>query len=109
MTKTELLKDLRATEIRQRSSEVQGFFQSQSQATRDRFVSLRNELSQQIARLSNAQLQDIADKLDELSEDLQAGIGDLQSQLDRLNNAISILNTFSTVLGLIGRVISFIP
>ena len=58
MTKTELPKQLRATDERLRSTEVQVFFQNKSQATRDRFVSLRNEISQQIVRLSNAQLQD---------------------------------------------------
>src|SRR5262245_63979689 len=98
MTKTELLQQLRSTEIRLRSAEVQAFFQSKSQATRDKFVSLRNEISRHIAKLSNARLQDIADKLDELSDNLQAGIDKLQSNLDRLNNAISILNTVSTVL-----------
>ena len=56
MTKTELLKQLRATDERLRSTEVHVFFQNKSQATRDRFVSLRNEISQQIDRLSNAQL-----------------------------------------------------
>ena len=109
MTNIELLEQLRSTEIRLRSAEVQAFFQGKSQATRDRFVSLRNEISHHIAKLSNAQLQDIADKLDELSDNLQAGIDNLQSKLDQLNNAILILNTFSAVLGLVGRVIAFIP
>lgn len=109
MTITELLRQLRSAETRLRSTEVQAFFQGKSQATRDRFVSLRNEISQHIAKLSNARLQDIADKLDELSDSLQAGIDNLQGKLDQLNNAISILNTFSAVLGLVGRVIAFLP
>jgi gas vesicle protein len=109
MTKTELLQQLRGIEIRLRSAEVQGFFQTKTQPTRDRFVSLRNEISQQISQLSNAQLQDIADKLDELSDDLEAGIESLQSKLAKLESTISILNTISTVLGLVGRVIAFIP
>ena len=53
---------------------MQTFFLAKAQATRDRFASLRNELSRQIAKLSNAELEDIATKLDELSDDLEAGM-----------------------------------
>jgi len=109
MTKTELLQQLRDIETSLRSAEVQSFFQTQSQATRDRFVSLRAEISQHIAQLANAQLQEIANKLDELSDELEAGIDTLKSKLDELNNAVAILNSIATVLGLVGRVIAFIP
>jgi hypothetical protein len=68
---------------------------------------LRNELSHQIARLSNAQLQNIAAKLDEPSGNLEAGIDNLSEKLQRLERTIAILNTFSGVLGLVGRVLAF--
>jgi hypothetical protein len=108
MTQEELLRQLRAIERRVRSAEVDTFFQGKSQASRDRFVSLRNELSHQIARLSNAQLQNIAGKLDELSEDLEAGVENLGEKLRRLERTIAILNTFSAVLGLVGRLLAFV-
>jgi molecular chaperone GrpE (heat shock protein) len=109
MTNETLLKELRAIERRLRSAEVQTFFLAKTQATRDRFASLRNELSRQIAKLSNAQLEDIATKLDELSDDLEAGVESLTNTLDRLEKTVTILNGISKVLGLVGRVIAFIP
>jgi exonuclease VII small subunit len=109
MTKKELLRQLRDLELRLRSAEVQSFFRTKSQATRDRFVSMLNEISQHIAQLETAQLQHIANKLDDLSDELEAGIDNLETKLDKLENTVSILNTISTVLGLVGRVIAFIP
>jgi ABC-type transporter Mla subunit MlaD len=109
MSREELLSHLRSIELRLRSAEVQAFFKTQSQADRDRFVSMRNEISQQISQLANAQFQHLADQLNQLSDDLNAGIDNLQSELDSLESTIAILNTISNVLGLVGRVIAFIP
>jgi gas vesicle protein len=109
MSREELLSHLRSIELQLRSAEVQTFFQTQSQADRDRLVMLRNEISQQISQLANAQFQHLADKLDQLSDDLNDGIDNLQGELDSLENTIAILNTISNVLGLVGRVIAFIP
>jgi len=109
MTKTELLNELRSIETQLRSAEVQDFFKNKSQDTRDRFVALRHEISVMINKLSNAQLQDIANKLSELSDELKAGIDNLKNKIDKLDKAISILNTISTVLGLVGRVLAFVP
>jgi biopolymer transport protein ExbB/TolQ len=105
MTRDQLLDQLRAAELRLRSAEVQSLFATQDQEVRDNFVSLRNQLSGQIAQLSNAQLEDIANELSQLSPDLEAGITNLQTQLDRLDSAIAIINAVSSVLGLVGRVI----
>jgi len=109
MSREELLSHLRSLELQLRSAEVQTFFQTQSQADRDQLVMLRNEISQQISQLANAQFQHLANKLNELSDDLNDGIDNLQGELDNLENAIAILNTISNVLGLVGRVIAFIP
>jgi gas vesicle protein len=107
MTQEELLRQLRAIERRVRSTEVNTFFQGKSQASRDRFASLRNELSQQIAKLANAQLKNIAEKLDDLSKDLEAGVENLDDKLRRLEKTVAILNTFTAVLGLVGRLLAF--
>jgi len=109
MSREELLSNLRSIELRLRSAEVQAFFKTQSQEDRDQLVTFRNEISQQISQLANAQFQHIANQLNELSDDLNAGIENLQGELDSLENTVSILNTISNVLGLVGRVIAFIP
>ena len=108
MTKDGLLAELREIETNLRSAEVQEFFQAQDQDVRDRFVSLRHEISVAINQLSNAELQAIADKLDELAPDLKAGVDRLKAKIQQLENAVSILKTISDVLGLVGRVVAFI-
>jgi biopolymer transport protein ExbB/TolQ len=108
MTRDELLSQLRSLEVRLRSAEVQDFFSTQDQKVRDNFVDLRLQLSQRIDQLANAQLQDIADRLDQLSPDLEAGIQSVQQTLDRLDKAIAIINTISSVLGLVGRVVAIV-
>ncbi len=107
MTKTKLLRDLRALDTRLHSTEMQNFFSTKTEPTRARFVSLRNEVSQQVSKLTNAELEDIANKLSELSADIESGIENLQAKLDALNNTVAILNTISTVVGLVGRVLAF--
>jgi hypothetical protein len=107
MTKNEVLTQMRALEVRLFSAEVQDFFKTKSQPTRDRFASLLSEISQQVAKLTNAQIAGISNKLDELSPDLEQGIKNLQGKLDSLENTVTILNTISTVLGLVGRVLAF--
>src|SRR5262245_65049709 len=109
MTQAELLKELRALEQRLRSNDVQEFFKTKTQPTKDRFVKMRNELSQQISQLGNAELEDISEKLDDLSDEIEEGISSIGDRLDELATTVSVLNGISTVLGLVGRVIAFIP
>jgi biopolymer transport protein ExbB/TolQ len=107
MTRDELLTKLRDIDSSLHSAEVQTFFAAQNQQVKDQFVALRLKVSQEVARLGNAQLQGIAQELENLSADLKSGIDALQAQLDRLDQAIGILNTVSSVLGLVGRVLAF--
>jgi gas vesicle protein len=109
MTRAELLKELRTLEVRLRSAEVQEFFTTKTQPTKDRFVAMRNELSKQIALLANAELEDISEQLDDLSDEIEEGIESIADRLDELATTVSVLNGISTVLGLVGRVIAFIP
>jgi hypothetical protein len=60
-----------------------------------------------IMKLEQAQLSDIADKLDQLSGDLQSGISNLQGTIDGINDATAVISTLSTVLGLVARVVGF--
>ncbi len=104
MTRDELLTMMRDVETQLRSAAVQAFFQKQPEDIRKRFVSFRQEISVLVGRLTNAQLSDIAAKLDELSPDLKAGIDDLKGKIDTLNSAIAILNLLGNALGLAARV-----
>jgi hypothetical protein len=108
MTLDELLNSLHRLELRLRSAEVQNFFRGQPQTVRDRFVSSLQEVSFLSGKLTNAQLRAIADKLDELSDDLKAGINDLQGKVGTLNNAVVILDTLGTVVGLVARVAALV-
>jgi hypothetical protein len=109
MTQAELLKELRSLELRLRSADVQEFFKTKTKPTKDRFVKMRNELSQQIAQLENAELEDISGQLDDLADEIEEGIESVGKRIDELATTISVLNGISTVLGLVGRVIAFIP
>ena len=104
MTIDELLTGLRDLEVKLRSARVQNFISQQSEDVRTRFVSFVQEVSFLVGKLTNAQLAAIADKLDELSDDLRAGIDDLQGKLDAVNNVVAILNTLGTVVGLAARI-----
>ena len=104
MTLEELLTSLQGLETGLRSAEVQGFFEKQPENIRKRFVSFRQEVSFLVGKLTNAQLSRIAQKLEELSDDLSAGIGELQGKIDALNNAVVILNDLAALLGLVARI-----
>jgi hypothetical protein len=107
MTKDELLSKLREVDSSLHSAEMQTLFAAQNQQVKDQFVALRLQVSQKVAQLGNAQLEDIAQNLEALSDDLQSGIDNMQAELDRLDRAIAIINTVSSVLGLVGRVLAF--
>ena len=101
MTRDELLGSLRAIELRLSTSEVNSFFREQDEATRERFVKLSLDISIIVSKLTTAQLNEIADRLDELSPALKEGILNLQTRIIQLNNAVAILNTLSNVLGVV--------
>jgi hypothetical protein len=105
MTKTELLSNLRQMETILRSSSVQTFFKQQDPQTRARFASLMNNLSVAVNRISNEQMQMLADRLDELNDDLIAGIENVEEKLHDLDDAVAIMNTVSTVLSLVSRLV----
>src|SRR5713101_5261460 len=107
MTRDELLFQLRSTELSLHTADVDQFMQGQNAATRQRFVSLAFEFRTLITQLENAQLSQIADKLDQLSGDLQSGISALQATNTAIDNATAVITTLSTVLGLVARVVGF--
>lgn len=104
MTLDNLLKDLLKVESRLYSADIQEFFEKQSVEIRNHFVSFRQEVAVLVGKLTNAQLTSIAQKLEELSDDLNAAISTLQSKSDELNSTIAILNALGVVLGLAARI-----
>jgi hypothetical protein len=104
MGKDDLLQNLRDLETSLGSEEVEDLVVQQDQATRQRFVALREQVTVVVGKLENAQLADIADQLDRLSPQLNDGIVSLKHELSSIDNAIAIINTASTVISLAASV-----
>lgn len=104
MTLDELLDYLREVDSRLYSPEVQNFFQNQPKKIRNRFISFRQEVVFLVGKLTNAQLSKIAQKLDELSGDLNASMRDLQEAISSLNSAVTIISLLDSALGLAARI-----
>lgn len=108
MKPEEFLTTLRSLRSKLFSAQVQNHFLAETdQEIRERFVSLRQEVTILVDRLEIGQLHAIANKLDELADDFEAGISNLQGKLDKLDKAIAILDTLSTVLGVTARIVAF--
>lgn len=106
MNPEELLNALRELEIRLRSDPVQDFFKEQPEATRERFVSRRQEVSALVGTLTNAQLDRLADRLEGLSPALQAGLQALEGKMAGLKNAVEVLEVLDMVIRLASRMAS---
>jgi hypothetical protein len=104
MGKDDLLQNLRDLETALGAEEVENLVAQQDQATRQRFVAVREHVAVVMGQLENAQLADIADQLDLLSPQLNDGIASLKHELSSIDNAIAIVNTASAVLSLAARV-----
>jgi hypothetical protein len=102
--KDDLLQNLRNLETALRSEEVENLVAQEDQDTRQKFVAVRERVAVVVGKLENAQLADIADQLDRLSPQLNAGIANMKHALSSIENAIAIVNTASTVLSLAARV-----
>jgi hypothetical protein len=104
MERDALLAELRQTEDRLRSAEVQAAYRELPETERRRLVSERTELSLLIERLTTAELAGVVGKLDELDGELKAGIADVRGRLAVLDRPIAALNTLARLLGLLARV-----
>jgi hypothetical protein len=106
--KDDLLQNLRDLESALRSDEVENLMAQQDEVTRQRFVALREQVGIVVGKLENAQLADIADQLDRLSPQLNAGIANLKRALTSIDDAMAIVNTASTVLTLATNVAALV-
>lgn len=102
----QLLDELRARELEMRSAKTQTFMLTQPQETVALFVRERAELSEQIQKLEVAQLNQIAEKLTLLEDDLKSGIKALKRKLQQLESAIGIINSITKIVGLVARVVA---
>jgi hypothetical protein len=105
MSRDDLLAELRAVEARLRSGEVQAAFQERPAGERRRLVTARAELSLLVARLTTAELESVAAKLDELDKELRTGIAGVNGRLARIDRPAAALNVLARLLGVLARVV----
>jgi len=96
MDRDELLNELRDIETQLRASDVIQFVKQQAVSLRAQFAADLATLSASIGVIENAQLADIASRLD--------GIKDLQESLDALDRTIDVFTSIGTVVGLAAKV-----
>ena len=106
MTKTKLIQELRDSNRKLRTTEIEAFFSTKSDEVNAKYFNLRTEIKAQIGELENAELARIADKLERLSPELENGIASLKDKIEKLNNSIAILKAVSDVLGVTARVLA---
>lgn len=88
------------------SRDFRKWLQTQSLEDRDNMVAMRQELRRLRTKLENAQLQNIAAKLDRLGPDLRNGIQEMDAVLEELNQFKKALTNLSLVLGIVGRIVA---
>lgn len=108
MTRNELLFQLRSLELRLLDPKVDEFIKKQDETARSRFVALTFDLRIVIMKLTTAALNDIANRLDDLSDEIEAGIASLQKEIDDMKKAVAIINTLSNVVGLAARIVGLV-
>jgi hypothetical protein len=107
-TKTELLASLRAVESRLYSPAVEAKVKPLSADQRQQFVAERLHLTAVITQLTASLMKDIREDLDRQSPALRQGIDGLAGSLNDLDDAAQWAGAVSSVIGLIGKVISFL-
>jgi hypothetical protein len=104
MDRDELLNELRELEVQLRGFDMIQFVKQQAVELRAQFFADLATLSASIGAIENAQLADIAGRLDALSGDLKAGIKELHDSLDALDRTVDVFTTLGTVAGLAAKI-----
>jgi hypothetical protein len=104
MSRDGLLDDLRATEARLRSPQVQAAYRERPEAERRRLAAERAELSLLIERLTTAELASITGRLDDFDKDLKTAMVEVRERLAVLERPVAALNAIARLLGLVARV-----
>ena len=104
----DLIQKLRDLETSLGTAEMENLMAQADEVTRKKFIAQREQVTITLGKLDNALLADIANQLDQLAPQLNAGITNMQQALAAINNAIAIVNTVSTVLSLAARVVAVV-
>lgn len=108
MTRDDLLFQLRSLEIQLLSPETVDFIKAQDEPTRKKFVALSFDLRVIIMKLTTAILSEIANRLEDLSKEIQDGIDNLEKEIKKTQKTVKIVNTLSTVVGFAARIVGLV-
>lgn len=108
MTRRQLINRLQSLELDLRSARIERFFGRQSPEIRRHFVSQRDEIAMLLEWLRDLELEEIADKLDELSPQIEKGLRELRESIEALDTAIDVINGLTQFLGFVARVVAFL-
>ena len=106
-TREEVLQTLRRLETTLADPALENRVLQQDEETRRKFVAARQNVTILKGKLENAQLAEIAERLDRLGPELSAGIDQLEAALSRVESAVAVVNTISSVLGIVARIAAF--
>jgi hypothetical protein len=106
MDKDELLDRVRKLEFNLYTSEFRDWLKTQSDADKKKIGTLRTEVVNYRSGLETNQLRALADKLDELSPELNQGLVDLQETIKAMKDFAAFLKVLGDVLGLVSRIVA---
>jgi hypothetical protein len=92
------LDQLRSIETSLRSAAVQNAMRSQDQASKDRFVEMRQDLAERIGQLTIAELDSLDRAFTAQDDDIEAGITAAQGSIAKLDNIAQVLDHIGAVL-----------
>jgi hypothetical protein len=106
MSKDELLDKARELEFDLYDPEFRKWVKAQSEPNKAKIGSLRTEVISYRSGLETNQLKVLANKLEELSPELDQGLADLQKEMKNMKDFITFLKILSSVLGLVSRIVT---
>ncbi len=108
MTNKEFLDCIKKLESLLFSIKFSEWLKTQTKENRNIMVQFRTEVSDYLDRSENNQLRAIADKLEKLSPELDAGITKLEDEIKKMNDFIVAVNTTERIIGLIARIAAMV-
>jgi hypothetical protein len=105
MNKDELLDGVRKLEISLYADEFRDWVKTQSDADKETIGTLRTKVISYRSGLETNQLKALADKLDELSPELNQGLAGLRETIKAMNDFAVFLKVLDDVVGLVSRIV----